>query len=107
MTISEELTQFYADNYPEVAGENSEAITAAANTLGDIYSVNVFPQMQVWWNTYPNHIGHEQSPGCFRCHKKSMRTAERVQISRECDTCHVLLAEEEEDPEIMSTLNPE
>ena len=107
VTISEELTQFYADNYPEVAGENSEAITAAANTLGDIYSVNVFPQMQVWWNTYPNHIGHEQSPGCFRCHKKSMRTAERVQISRECDTCHVLLAEEEEDPEIMSTLNPE
>jgi hypothetical protein len=107
VTITEELTQFYADNYPEVAGENSEAITAAADTLGDIYSVNVFPQMQVWWNTYPNHIGHEQSPGCFRCHKKSMRTAERVQISRECDTCHVLLAEEEEDPEIMSTLNPE
>ena len=107
VTITEELTQFYADNYPEVAGENSEAITAAADTLGDIYSVNVFPQMQVWWNTYPNHIGHEQSPGCFRCHKKSMRTAERVQISRECDTCHVLLAEEEEDPEIMSTLNPD
>jgi len=107
VTITEELTQFYADNYPEVAGENSEAITAAADTLGDIYSVNVFPQMQVWWNTYPNHIGHEQSPGCYRCHKKSMRTAERVQISRECDTCHVLLAEEEEDPEIMSTLNPD
>jgi hypothetical protein len=36
-----------------------------------------------------------------------MRTAERVSISRDCDTCHVLLAEEEENPEIMSTLNPE
>jgi len=107
VAITEELTQFYNDNYPEVAGEDSAAITAAADTLGDIYSVNVFPQMQVWWNTYPNHIGHEESPGCYRCHKKSMRTAERVQISRECDTCHVLLAEEEEDPEIMSTLNPD
>lgn len=107
VAITEQFTQFYADNYPEISGEKSAAITAAADTLGDIYSVNVFPQMKVWWNTYPNHIGHEQSPGCFRCHKKSMRTAERVQISRECDTCHVLLAEEEEDPEIMSTLNPE
>ena len=107
MTITEELTQFYADNYPELAGENSAAITAAANTLGDIYSVNVFPQMQVWWNTYPNHIGHEQSPGCFRCHKKSMRTAERVQITRECDPCHVLHAEEEEDREIDTKLSQE
>ena len=78
-----------------------------ADALGDIYSVNVFPQMKVWWNTYPNHIGHEQSPGCFRCHKQSMRTAERVEISRDCDTCHVLLAEEEEDPHIMSRLKPE
>lgn len=107
VTITEELTQFYADNYPQLAGENSEAITAAANTLGDIYSVNVFPQMQVWWNTYPNHIGHDQSPGCFRCHNKRMRTPERVTITRECDTCHVLLAEEEENPHIMSILNPE
>jgi hypothetical protein len=36
-----------------------------------------------------------------------MRTPEREKITYECDTCHVLLAEEEEDPEIMSTLNPD
>ena len=107
VAITEELTQFYTDNYPQLAAENSEAITAAANTLGDIYSVNVFPQMQVWWNTYPNHIGHEQSPGCYRCHNKRMRTPERVTITRECDTCHVLLAEEEENPHIMSILDPD
>jgi len=107
MAISNQLKQFYADNYPQEAEENAAAISAAADALGDIYSVNVFPQMKVWWNTYPNHLGHEQSPGCYRCHKKSMRTKERISISRDCDTCHVLLAEEEENPEIMSTLNPE
>ncbi len=107
VAITDGLTQFYADNYPEIAGEEPEAITTAADALGDIYSVNVFPQMQVWWNTYPNHIGHEQSPGCYRCHNKRMRTPEREKLTYECDTCHVLLAEEEEDPEIMSTLNPE
>lgn len=107
VAITDELTKFYVESYPDVAAADSEAIAAAADALGDIYSVNVFPQMKVWWNTYPDHIGHEESPGCYRCHKKSMRTAERVAISRDCDTCHVLLAEEEEDPEIMSTLNPD
>ncbi len=107
VVIADELTAYYAENYPDTSAESSGAISAAADTLGDIYSVNVFPQMKVWWNTYPNHIGHEQSPGCYRCHKKSMRTAERVAISKDCDTCHVLLAEEEENPEIMSTLNPD
>ncbi len=105
-TINEELTRYYADNYPELAVEDKDAIAAAANTLGDIYSVNVFPQMKVWWDTYPNHIGHEQSDGCFRCHNKRMRTPDRVELEHECDTCHVLLAEKEENPHIMSTLDP-
>ncbi len=104
VAISDQLTQFYAENYPQDAEQNADAVLAAAGALGDIYSVNVFPQMKVWWNTYPNHIGHEQSSGCMRCHKKSMRTPDRVAISRDCDTCHVLLAEEEENPHIMSIL---
>ena len=105
--ITDVLTSFYAENYPDLAAERAEDIGAAAAALGDIYSVNVFPQMKVWWDTYPNHIGHEQSDGCFRCHRRSMRTEERVQISDDCDNCHVLLAEEEEDPDIMSVLRPE
>jgi len=105
--ITNELTAFYAENYPELALERADDINAAAEALGDIYSVNVFPGMNVWWDTYPNHIGHEQSDGCFRCHKRSMRSEDRQQISSECDTCHVLLAEEEEDPDIMSVLQPE
>jgi hypothetical protein len=105
--IADELTAYYGENYPQTVAENFDAVNAAAITLGDIYSYNVFPQMKVWWNTYPDHIGHEQSPGCYRCHRKSMRTAERVSISRDCETCHILLAEEEENPQIMTTLNPE
>ena len=60
--------------------------------------------MEIWWDTYPNHIGHTQSAGCERCHTRRMRTAEREQIDSECETCHVLLAEEEEDPQILSIL---
>jgi hypothetical protein len=63
--------------------------------------------MEVWWDTYPNHIGHEQSDGCLRCHKRSMRTAEREQISDDCDNCHIVLAEEEENPDFLSLLKSE
>ena len=90
-----------------VAAEQAEAIDAAAEALGDIYSVNVFPQMNVWWDTYPNHIGHEQSDGCTRCHNRRMRTADREQISDDCDTCHLVLAEEEENPDLVTMLQSE
>jgi hypothetical protein len=102
--ISAQLGAYYAENYPDIAGSRGEAIDAAGKALGDIYARNVFPQMKVWWNTYPNHIGHEQSEGCYRCHDRTMRTEDRVQISDDCENCHVVLAEREEDPEILSTL---
>jgi formate-dependent nitrite reductase cytochrome c552 subunit len=105
--IADELQQFYAENYPELAAEKEDGISAAAEALGDVYSVNVFPSMNVWWDTYPNHIGHKQSPGCFRCHTRQMRTADRKQISGDCDNCHVLLAEREEDPHILTVLSHE
>ena len=105
--ITEQLMAFYAESYPDIAATNAEVIDAAAKALSDAYSVNVFPNMNVEWDTYPDHIGHEQSDGCFRCHKRSMRTADRQQISSDCETCHVLLAEDEEDPQILTVLNPE
>ena len=63
--------------------------------------------MNVGWDTYPNHIGHQQSDGCFRCHKRGMRTVDRQQLSTDCENCHVLLAEDEENPQILTTLNGE
>ncbi len=105
--IAEALTTYYSENYPDVASERAEPIEATAATLGDIYSVNVFPNMGVGWDTYPDHIGHEQSDGCLRCHKRSMRTADREQVSNDCETCHIVLAEQEENPDILSVLNPE
>ena len=104
--ITAELGKFYADNYPDIAESQAGAIDTASQALGDIYSVNVFPQMQVWWNTYPEHIGHETSEGCFRCHGRRLRTEDREQISQDCDVCHTVLAEEEETPSILDLLNP-
>ena len=105
--MSTELKNFYAENYPAVASGQADAIDDAAGALGDIYASNVFPGMEIWWDTYTNHIGHTQSPGCERCHTRGMRTAEREQIDDDCETCHVLLAEGEENPQILSLMSGE
>ena len=105
--IIQQLQAYYAENHPEIADEKSDAILAAGEALADAYAVNVFPQMEVWWDTYPNHIGHEQSDGCTRCHNRRMRTADREQISDDCDTCHLVLAEEEENPDLVTMMQSE
>ncbi len=110
--IGESLQSFYRENYPELAMERATEITAAADALGDIYSWNVFPHMNVRWDTYPDHSGHpptrsrETAPGCFRCHNREHKTAEGDGISRNCTLCHTVLATREENPEILQQLNP-
>jgi hypothetical protein len=104
--ITNQLTDYYAANYPDLVKERSGDVTAAATALGNIYANNVFPNMKVWWNTYPVHIGHERSPGCFRCHGNKLRSKDRETIPRDCGTCHTLLANKEENPKILSDLSP-
>jgi len=36
-----------------------------------------------------------------------MRSEDRRQIPNECDTCHVILAEKEQNPQILSSLGSE
>ena len=102
--ITSELTDYYTQNHPDLAERDAGLISDAADTLGDIYSYNVFPQMEVWWNTYPEHIGHQSSEGCFRCHGRKLRTEDRETISQDCDVCHTVLAEREPAADVMSLL---
>jgi hypothetical protein len=60
--------------------------------------------MNVNWGTYPNHIGHVDEGGCFRCHDESHVAEDGRTISQECTNCHALLAYEEENPEVLQVL---
>ena len=110
--LAASLEGFYRENFPEVLSEQSEAVATAGQKLGEIYSRNIFPHMKVTWDTYPDHRGHpplevrEDAPGCFRCHNRRHRTADREIISRNCSLCHSVLADREVDPEILRLLNP-
>ncbi len=101
--ITEALTTFYAEAYPEV---EPARVTQAAGVLADVYGRNVFPAMNVAWGTYTNHLGHTDFPGCFRCHDDEHTTPDGQVISQDCSTCHTLLAMEEENPEVLEMLQP-
>lgn len=105
--IAKELEGFYKANYADVSSSKASAIAAAAKAVGDIYAWNVFPKMKVTWGTYKNNLGHsDEAPGCYRCHDKKHNTAEGGKIGRNCKTCHIVLAEDEPDPEILKQLKP-
>jgi nitrate/TMAO reductase-like tetraheme cytochrome c subunit len=100
------LDAFYRASYPQLSAEAAERIAQSARALGDIFATNVFPEMNVTWGTYPNHIGHQDFPGCFRCHDGEHVAADGEAISQDCSTCHTLLAMEEEEPEVLKLLRP-
>ena len=102
--ITRELKAFYAESYPDIVAERGEDIDNAGTELGMIYSYNVFPQMKVEWGTYPDHSGHDETPGCFRCHNRQLKTADGDRISRKCSLCHSVLANKEQDPEILTAI---
>ena len=102
--IPQQLMSFYRASYPEVAGPQSQKIKAAGDELALLWSQNVFPYMDMTWGTHPNHIGHQEYPGCFRCHDADHVTKDGQSITQDCAACHNLLAVEEAKPKVLSDL---
>lgn len=102
--IASGLTGFYRANYAALAGTRAAEIAAAAATVQAIYAHNVFPAMKVTWGTYPDNLGHQDFPGCFRCHDGNHTSADGRAISQDCDSCHTVVAMQEEKPKILTDL---
>jgi hypothetical protein len=98
------LKAFYSQKYPEIAVKRESDIQAAGQALTAIYQSNVFPDLKVTWGTYPNHLGHMDDPGCFRCHDDGHATPDKKTITQDCSTCHQAVAMEEAAPEVLKTL---
>ena len=102
--IFEGLEAFYRESYPSVAAEMAGEIATAGEVVGDLWATNVFPQMNVTWGTYPDHIGHAGfKSGCLRCHTSSMTTEDGEAVSTDCSNCHQLLAMDRPAAEIRLT----
>ncbi len=102
--IAAGLDNFYRASYPDVYRDKHGLLQASIEQVQAVYLRNVFPAMNVTWGSYPNNLGHMDFPGCFRCHDGSHTTADGQSIPNDCDTCHSMLAMEEQNPKILSDL---
>ena len=98
------LEDFYRKTYPDLYRQKHELIETSISQVQAVYLRNVFPAMNVNWGTYPNNIGHTDFPGCFRCHDGSHTSADGRSIPNDCDTCHTMLAMEEQNPKVLADL---
>ena len=99
--ISRGLQNWYRENYPELIQNNPSLFERAIQGTVQAYEENVFPEMRVTWGIYKNNLGHKNESGCFRCHGKLQENKTGKVISSDCNLCHVILAEDEEQSEVI------
>ena len=102
--IIAELNNFYRTNYPEIYQTRRNLVQQAGDQVAAIYLRNVFPDMRLTWGSHPNNLGHNDSPGCFRCHDGSHTSADGQTITNDCSACHQVLAMSEENPKVLTDL---
>ena len=60
------------------------------DALQHLYGRSVFPSMKVTFGTYADNLGHNDFPGCFRCHDDSHKAKDGTTISQDCEVCHAV-----------------
>ena len=105
--IFDGLVDYYRTQQPAVFAKRQADIEKAAEAVRDAWLRNVFPAMRVTWGTHPNNIGHNDFPGCFRCHDDEHKSADGTTITQDCSACHAILAMEEKNPKVLQDLGLE
>jgi formate-dependent nitrite reductase cytochrome c552 subunit len=93
VAIANTMTDFYKDHYPDLYASQRAAVDQAIVSTQQAFSRSIFPEMKVKWSEYPDHIGHFNFPGCMRCHEGTHVSQEGNLLSRECHTCHSIMAQ--------------
>ncbi len=88
------IEEYYKTNYPELVASRQADIERAIVETQKIYSRSYFPEMRVSWKKYPDNIGHMYDPGCFRCHDGKHVSDDGRVLSKDCNTCHTILAQQ-------------
>lgn len=93
MQIRDGIIDYYKSDFSEYFGRNSSKIDSTVATLQKEYSQNTFPGMKVSYDVYPDHIGHLEVEGCFRCHNDAFEAENGRKITRDCNLCHTILGQ--------------
>ena len=87
------INEYYEFMYEELYDTNKQLIDDVVISIQDLYAANVFPEMKARWTAYPNHKGHLESNGCFRCHNGQFKSKQGEVISHDCKLCHSIMAQ--------------
>jgi len=88
MSAFDSLDNYYQENYPDFYIQNSNKIKQAIEELKTSYANTVSLEQKSDWASHSDNIGHENSPGCFRCHDGEHLSAKEEAIRLECNLCH-------------------
>jgi nitrate/TMAO reductase-like tetraheme cytochrome c subunit len=88
------IEEFYKESYPEIARALKVKIDSTIEQVQTIYKRNYFPEMKVSWKEFPDNLGHLYYKGCFRCHDGKHVSDDGKVLSRDCNACHTILAQQ-------------
>lgn len=88
------IDDFYRINYPEIYKSRKIDIENAILSAQQIYNRNYFTYMQANWKKFPDNIAHTYTPGCFRCHDGKHFSEDGKVISKDCNSCHLIISQE-------------
>lgn len=91
MIIENRINDFYESTYPKLYQNDRQLISSAVSGLQHAFSQNIFPEMNADWDAYPDHIGHIEYNGCFRCHDDYHVSSQGNRITKECEKCHSIM----------------
>ncbi len=91
--IKNSITGFYKSGYNDYYSTNKDLIDNSVSAVQKAFIENTFPKIHVTYDHYPEHIGHLESDGCFRCHNDTFKAADGSKISRDCNLCHSIVGQ--------------
>ncbi len=74
----------------EMKPEVKEAEDQFSQSMLDILKLSEFEAKDLTWKSFPNHVGHKDFPGCFRCHDGKHFNDKGEAIRLQCTLCHDL-----------------
>jgi nitrate/TMAO reductase-like tetraheme cytochrome c subunit len=98
------IEEYYKSNYPQMAASRAQAVDSAVVEVQRIYARNYFPEMKVSWKKFNDNLGHMYYLGCFRCHDGKHVSEDGRVLSRDCNVCHTILAQQFENDSLRVSL---
>lgn len=91
--IADKILTFYSEKHPELLESKRGELDRAIVATQQLFLQNMFPEMKVRWDRYPENLGHFMYPGCMRCHDGRHKSETGEAVSRDCFACHVIISQ--------------